>query len=393
MKEDAWESRYRQARRAATGTNVLGYLMVVFLMGFGYWWYQVWSVIFRPTFLTPQWTITILVAIVYTVILPLFLSMVVPNSPAGRLLQKQTWALPGQIVTGITAALLIGVATRIFGFWLDGQPGIAETSMYYPAMLAMITGAIVLPAITWTMTTPEKLIALYRQARIAKQLDQQAQLEDLKWKAMHARFVMIAMSDMRTLTIEKFGAYCDELTTMLAAGAREEERRLSTLESTFGLIQGFELKASDPEERDEGIIEEYRHIGKLLTNTAEQVLIPARYADTLQEVNETHADSHAADMSGHRDESPHMNPRLQSIKPHQSGDATRHRTAPYGIEYARAAWDVFGRTPWTIKQLATKLAIGETTAKDLKDHWLVDGVIAQTNQNGRWYFTEREVVS
>src|SRR5262249_10865971 len=172
---DAWDARYAQIRRATTGRNVLGWLALFFLAGFGYFWYQVWQPIFAPpSLLSPQATITVIISVVYTVVLPLFLSMVVPNSPAGRLLQKQTWAIPGQILIVCLATLLIGVALYVFTLWLEAQPGVMETGMQYPALLAMVAGGIGVPALTWAVMTPEQLLALYQQARIARQLEYQA---------------------------------------------------------------------------------------------------------------------------------------------------------------------------------------------------------------------------
>jgi hypothetical protein len=396
MAERDWESRYQQARRAATGTNVLGVVMLGFLGGYGYWWYGIWASVFVPVLFSPQWTITILIAIVYTIVLPLFISMVFPNSPAGRLLQKQTWAVPGQILVAVTACLLAGVAIRVFAVWLTVQPGVVETGMFYPALLAMITGAIVLPAITWTMTTPEKLIALYRQARIARQLDQQAQLEDLKFKALHARFVAIANSDMRKLTLEKFGAYCEEMTAILATGAREEQRRYRSLADTFAVIHNFELSTSDPEEVDQEILSQYRDVNRLLTGTADSVIEVADYAESLslREVNPAHVDSRlepsipraAPREAAHVAAAAHVDSRLEPSIPRVAAGTTRHQVAPYGIEYARAAWDSFKRRPWTVKQLAGALQVSETAAKDLKDHWLRDAIIREANL-GRWCFT------
>jgi hypothetical protein len=190
MQQKEWEARYQWMRRATTGRNVLGWIALGFMAGFGYFWYSIWAIVFAPpSFFSPQGIVAAMISVVYTVVLPLFWSMIIPNSPAGRLLQKQTWALPGQIVILILACLLSGVAIRAFQGWLS-QPQI-DPGLYYPALLAMTTAAIFVPALCWAATTPEQFIALYESARIAKQLEQQAQLEDLKFKALHARFCAV----------------------------------------------------------------------------------------------------------------------------------------------------------------------------------------------------------
>jgi hypothetical protein len=70
-------------------------------------------------------------------------------------------------------------------------------------------------------------------------------------------------------------------------------------------------------------------------------------------------------------------------------DDTRRHTTTHDDAYLKAARKVFGETPWTIKSLAARLEIGETSAKGLRDAWLNERLVKEANL-GRWYFTESE---
>jgi len=76
---------------------------------------------------------------------------------------------------------------------------------------------------------------------------------------------------------------------------------------------------------------------------------------------------------------------LQSSIPRETSDDTRRHTTPGDAAYLRAARDAFGRRPWTLKQLAAELQIGDTSAGELRDRWLNDGSARQVNL-GRWTF-------
>lgn len=340
---------YATLRRATTGRNVLGWLALGFLFGFGYFWWQVWQPIFAPPgLISQQATVCVIISAVYTLVLPLLLSMAVPNSPAGHLLQKQTWAVPGQVMVVCLATMLVFVAVRVFMLWLTAQPGIRETGMFYPALLAMVAGGICVPAISWAVMTPEQLIALYEQARIVKQLEYQAQLEDLKQKAMHARFSAIINSDMSAMTIERFGQHVEEMTTLLATGARQEAQRYRALAHTFRQIYGVELATADDEHAaDRDVLDQYRHVYRLLSNAADnyvqtadvgqQIIDVTPHEDTRSQSIETPIEHRSA---GAETLLAHVNTRSPSFKTH--GEDVRHD--PAVSDTAGQVYDAIART-------------------------------------------------
>jgi len=81
----------------------------------------------------------------------------------------------------------------------------------------------------------------------------------------------------------------------------------------------------------------------------------------------------------------HADSRLQSSESREAPDATRRQTTAHDAAYLRAARDAFGRRPWTLKQLAAELRIGDTSAGALRDSWIADGSARQVNL-GRWSF-------
>jgi hypothetical protein len=383
MQQREWEARYQWMRRATTGRNVLGWIALGFMAGFGYFWYSIWAIVFAPPSLfSPQGIVAAMISVVYTVVLPLFWSMIIPNSPAGRLLQKQTWALPGQIVILVLACLLSGVAIRAFQGWLS-QPQI-DPGLYYPALLAMTTAAIFVPALCWAATTPEQFIALYESARIAKQLEQQAQLEDLKFKALHARFCAVVNADMRELTIEQFGQVCEEMTSILATGARKEAQRYHALARTFNSIYGIELAgSSDPKGEDKAILEQYQHVNRLLSNAGDQhAYVESRALDAID------LTSRASPRDAALPQATHVDTRLQSSESRAAASDNGSQRPTVSDSVARRIAAELPRI-FTAQNLADLVQQDKRTAQRTIATWLGEGMIEQV-QLGRYSLTERE---
>jgi hypothetical protein len=383
MQQKEWEARYQWMRRATTGRNVLGWIALGFMAGFGYFWYSIWAIVFAPPSLfSPQGIVAAMISVVYTVVLPLFWSMIIPNSPAGRLLQKQTWALPGQIVILILACLLSGVAIRAFQGWLS-QPQI-DPGLYYPALLAMTTAAIFVPALCWAATTPEQFIALYESARIAKQLEQQAQLEDLKFKALHARFCAVVNADMRELTIEQFGQVCEEMTSILATGARKEAQRYHALARTFNSIYGIELAgSSDPKGEDKAILEQYQHVNRLLSNAGDQhAYVESRALDAID------VTPRASPRDAALPQATHVDTRLQSSESRAAASDNGSQRPTVSDPVARRIAAELPRI-FTAQNLADLVQQDKRTAQRTIATWLGEGMIEQV-QLGRYSLTERE---
>jgi hypothetical protein len=82
------ETAIEKARRATVGTSVLSWIATLCLVGAGAFWFMIFlQLLAPPNLVSPQAVQTVILTIAFTLVLPLFWSMLLPSSPAGRLLQ------------------------------------------------------------------------------------------------------------------------------------------------------------------------------------------------------------------------------------------------------------------------------------------------------------------
>ncbi len=86
---------------------------------------------------------------------------------------------------------------------------------------------------------------------------------------------------------------------------------------------------------------------------------------------------------------PRVDSRLEPPETPSLPTPARPQATTGDAAYLRAARDAFGRKPWTLKQLAQELKIGDTSAGVLRDAWLATGSCRQVNL-GRWSFDTAE---
>src|SRR5436309_10677908 len=75
----------QEVRRRTTGTSILGWIALTCLIGAGVFWFMIFmQLIVPPQLLSPQAVQTFILTITFTLVLPLFWSMLLPSGPAGR---------------------------------------------------------------------------------------------------------------------------------------------------------------------------------------------------------------------------------------------------------------------------------------------------------------------
>jgi len=95
----------QKARRATVGVSALGWIALLCLVGSIAFWLSLFiDLLAPPQFFSPQMVQAFLAVMAFSLVLPLFWSMLLPSSPAGKLLQKQQWATPGVITPTAIAA-------------------------------------------------------------------------------------------------------------------------------------------------------------------------------------------------------------------------------------------------------------------------------------------------
>ena len=371
-----------------TGQEVLFLLAIAFVGGFGWWWYQAWSLLMTPpSLLSTQGMFTVMISAVYALVVPLFGSMLLPNSPAGWLLQQQTWAYPGQLAVLIATIILGYFGGQTMYAWLLAQnPALQESGMFYPALAAALIGAYLVPALQFAYMTPTQQLIRIQQAHDIRKLKI---MHDGEVAVLEARLQWLAQM-AATSAAELLPAQQAEVVSTLRGlfkGITDVQRRLARtvgvrrdVMATMGLLE------------DDTIDGQLDYVERTLLAVANQS------GDALPEPEQVAVDTtpRVESRDAARAEAAHVNSRLQSSIPREAAhvdaallSAQERSGAPDSAEYA-SAFHTFEHRPWTAKQLATALACGDSTARKIKDAWLSAGLIAES-QLGRWYLTEREV--
>jgi hypothetical protein len=140
----------RRARRYTTGRTVLDGLAVVFLgCSTCFWFVLHWTALVGPGLPSgghqiPQAVVAVTMTLIYAFALPLLLSMLVPTTPAGQLLQKTMWRTIGFPVILFSTGLLGYYAQALIRAWFESQPEVVAGNLTPAYMVAALVGFIVI---------------------------------------------------------------------------------------------------------------------------------------------------------------------------------------------------------------------------------------------------------
>jgi hypothetical protein len=267
------QSAFQEVRRKTVGTSILGWIALLCLISAGAFWFMIFiQLITPPRLLSPQSVQVFILTIAFTLVLPLFWSMLLPSSPAGRLLQKQTWATPGYCVV-IGAALFL---TYYAGVWLRtwwyAQPSVVETGQDGFLTITSLITMIFLPALAWTIVTPEQWVAQIEQARQVRRLEQTLKLEDAAMRAWFARAVTLLNAELTNLTIEQRR----ELAGILGGFARIQQQAMESIAASWKDIYGIEAHLTMMPDTE--LLEQYRQVANVLADSSETLADTTEYA-------------------------------------------------------------------------------------------------------------------
>jgi hypothetical protein len=167
---------YRRARRYTAGRTVLDGLAALFLCCSTLFWGVLhWTALVGvglPTLASlPQAVVAVAMTLIYAFALPLLLSMLVPTTPAGQLLQKTQWRTVGFPVIIVSTGLLGYYAQQLTRLWFESQPEVRDANLVPAYMAAAIVGFIIIPALCWVQVSPERWIREVEQAHNVKKLE------------------------------------------------------------------------------------------------------------------------------------------------------------------------------------------------------------------------------
>jgi hypothetical protein len=214
------------ARRATMGTSVLGWVeLACLILNSLFWGSLMLDLLVPPSIFSPQCLQAALSMVALALILPLFWSMLLPSSPAGRLLQKQSWATPGYVATTAAAIFLTWLAGVWLRAWWQAQPNVTEVGADMLLSISSLIAGILVPALSWCVTTPEQWIAAIEQARHVKRIEHTIKMEEAAMRAAYARAVSLLHADLTNLTIEQRR----ELAGILGGFARMQQHSLTQI--------------------------------------------------------------------------------------------------------------------------------------------------------------------
>jgi hypothetical protein len=132
-----------------------------------------WQLLTPPALLSLLSIQAAVLALVYSLAAPLLLSMLVPTTPAGQLLQKTQWRTIGFPVIVGCALFLAYQAEYMLELWLTAQTAVREAGFARPMAISLMIAFVVIPALAWVQLTPERWLAQIQQAHQVKKLEMQ----------------------------------------------------------------------------------------------------------------------------------------------------------------------------------------------------------------------------
>src|SRR5262245_16126547 len=229
------DTAYQTARRATVGKSMLGWAAFTCLILNGAFWASLMlDMLAPPSIFSPQSLQAALSTVAFALILPLFWSMLLPSSPAGRLRQRQQWATPGYVATTAAAGFLTWLAGTWLRAWWAAQPNVVDAGADYLLMICSLIAGILVPALAWCVTTPEQWIAAIEQARHVKRIEHAMRMEEAAMKAAYARGVALLHADLTNLTIEQRR----ELAGILGGFARMQQQAMGQIAASWKDMYG-----------------------------------------------------------------------------------------------------------------------------------------------------------
>lgn len=400
---------YRQAKRATSGRSALGWVALVCLfLNSAFWGTLMLDLLKPPSLISPQAIQAGLSIAAFALVLPLAWSSLLPNSPAMRLLQRQSWHLPGQLAITAAAVFLTWLAATWLHLWWQAQPTIAESGQALFLTISSLIAGTLVPALSWAAMTPEQWIATIEQARQVKRLEHAMQMEEAAMRASYARAVSLLNAGLCNLTIDQRR----ELGGILGGFARVQQQALQAIGQSWKQMYGVESAMGLIE--DKQLIESYGKVVNLLADGNEAMgdvvdyvaQTPALTAPPPgRSFTERRADRPTDRMTAlaARSNTPHQDTadRVHRTTGRTTGRTTsgppadtrtRHpddRTA--GRPYAQpfdAAWRVL-HGAWRRSELETALSVSKTQASEYIRAWIVSGDIIKLDEpRDHYQFTE-----
>jgi hypothetical protein len=365
------DTTYQRARRATVGTSALGWVAAIcLLLNTAFWGALMLDLLSPRAIFSPQSLQAALATVAFALVLPLFWSMMLPSSPAGRLLQKQSWATPGYVATGAAAVFLTWLAGVWLRAWWAAQPNVAETNADLLLTISSLIAGVLVPALAWCVTTPEQWIAAIEQARHVRRIEHAMKMEEAAMHAAYARAVSLLNADLTNLTI----AQRREVAGILGGFARMQQHALTSIARSWKDMYGVEAQLSTVP--DQELLAGYQQVAGLLADGADVMAESAGYADSVRSLTAPtgRPDDRMIDRSNapHQDTGNAVRPDA-NVRPLERAERSPERTErpAHADVYAAARRHLTGA--WRRADLECALRVSKTTAAEYLRAWLASG--------------------
>jgi len=359
-------TRYRQLQRATVARSALDIVALIFLFaGFAFWGVAFWQLLSPPALLSLLSIQAAVLAVAFSLAAPLLLSMLVPTTPAGQLLQKTQWATIGFYVILASALYLIFQAEQLIELWLYAQPGVSSSHFERRLAIVLVIAFVVVPALAWIQLTPERWVAAVQQAHQVKKLEmqQRGELAIIKASLLRAE-TLAAIGWANLLPLER-----EEAVKSLRGLLMASSDTMRGVVRTLGISADLERSIMG----DDEIADELDYVTQSI--------------DVLPEIAPPRSPSASPPLErGARQDAAPASPQPRPAAPPPRPAAQHSAPQRYAVEYDTAIQMLNGA--WSVHALGDVLGVAERTARDRLNAWIDEGWAKQSDTKGRFYFTE-----
>lgn len=382
MDMERMAGRYRQIKRATVARSALDVIALIFLCcGFAFWGVAFWQLLSPSALLSLLSIQAAVLALVYSLAAPLLLSMLVPTTPAGQLLQKTQWRTLGFPVIVGCALFLTYQCFTLIGAWLSVQGGIdpasgrftlEATGLVTPLAISMTIAFVIIPALAWVQLTPERWLQQIQQAHQVKKLEMQQRGEMAILKASLLRAERLAVIGWaKILPLEREEVFHTIRGLMLAQGDAQRD-----IVRTLGMSAELEREIMDDQE------------------VAEHLDYVAQHLNVLPDAPRAIPAADPRDIQGSQQDAapvaPPPRPAMAGIAAPPQSAAVSGSQPQYAAEYQAARLKLSGT--WSSAALGEVIDKSPRSALDRIYAWQRAGLVAtEKDGKGAYYFTEREV--
>jgi hypothetical protein len=372
------EAQFRRMQRATVARSALDVIALIFLgCGFAFWGVAFWQLLSPPALLSLLSIQAVVLALVYSLAAPLLLSMLVPTTPAGQLLQKTQWRTIGFPVIVACAIFLSYQAEYMIELWLYAQPAVREAGFAHPMAISLTIAFVVIPALAWVQLTPERWLQQIQQAHQVRRLEiqQSGEMAILKARLLWAK-QKAAVSYANLLPTEQKEILDTMRGLFMSIGDTQRD-----IARTLGISAELERDMLG----DEAIAKQLDYVAEAMQ--AREVTVP----DALPAPQD---EPHALVFAPERTNSPSGRAEAAPMAHTKSYDGARDvdrrgssQMIPHHEEYTIAYEHYHTDTAWSVKMLAEVLGIEPETAGKRRRAWEGVGLVSGEGlSNGRYRF-------